>query len=53
MGIWGRRRINFNNKKIYVSAHKTKEEAARAYDKKAIELHGEYAQLNYPEEYKL
>jgi hypothetical protein len=28
----------------------TKEEAARGYDRKAHELHGAFAQLNFPEE---
>jgi len=44
-------RISFNTKKIYLGSYKTKEEAARAYDKKAIELFGEFAQLNFPEEW--
>ena len=43
-------RISFNTKKIYLGSYKTKEEAARAYDKKAIELFGQFAQLNFPEE---
>ena len=43
--------IIHNQKKIHLGCYKTKEEAARAYDKKAIELHGEYATLNYPKEH--
>jgi len=34
-----------------IGVYKTKEEAARAYDQKAIELFGEFAQLNFPEEW--
>jgi len=30
--------------------HNTEEDAARAYDKKAMELHGEFANLNFKEE---
>ena len=42
--------LKFNQKHIRLGMYKTKEEAARAYDKKAIELFGEFAHLNFPEE---
>ena len=35
---------------IRLGYYATKEEAARAYDKKAKELHGEFARLNFPDE---
>ena len=35
---------------ISLGYHNTPEEAARAYDAKAKELHGEYAHLNFPDE---
>ena len=38
--------IKHNKKTIYLGYYKTKEEAALAYNKKAIELFGEYAKLN-------
>ncbi len=39
------------NKKVYcLGRYKTPEEAARAYDKKAKELDGEHAKLNFPDE---
>jgi hypothetical protein len=43
-------RIEYKGKRKYIGNYKTKEEAARAYDRKAIELNGEFAHLNFPEE---
>lgn len=43
-------RIGYKGKRIYIGNYKTKEEAARAYDRKAIELNGAFAHLNFPEE---
>ena len=42
-------RIGHKGKRIYIGNYKTPEEAARAYDKKAIKLNGEFACLNFPE----
>lgn len=42
-------RIGYKMKRIYIGNYATKEEAARAYDEKAIELYGDYAALNFPE----
>jgi hypothetical protein len=41
-------RIVHSYKTYYIGSFKTEEEAAVAYDKKAIELFGEYAKLNFP-----
>jgi len=37
---------------LYLGSYTTKEQAAKAYDKKAYELHGDKAILNFPEDYK-
>lgn len=37
-----------NGKRHYLGSFPSQEEAARAYDTKARELHGEFAQLNFP-----
>ena len=42
--------IGFNNQLIRLGGFKTPEEAAKAYDKKALELFGKYAKLNYKQE---
>lgn len=39
--------IYFNGKSIYLGLFNVKEDAARAYDKKALELFGDYARTNF------
>jgi len=42
--------INYDKKRHYLGTFATAEEAARAYNLKAKELHGEFARLNFPNE---
>ena len=43
-------RIKHNYKEIHVGSFHTEEQAARAYDKKALELQDEFANLNFPKD---
>ena len=43
-------RIGYKMKRIYIGNYATAEEAAIAYDKKVIELSGEFATLNFPKD---
>jgi hypothetical protein len=40
--------ININKKLTYLGHFLTEEEAAKAYDAKAKEIHGDFANLNFP-----
>jgi hypothetical protein len=44
--------IVIDGKMEYLGYYKSDEQAAKAYDKKAYELHGDKAILNFPEDYK-
>ncbi|HWG89553.1 MAG TPA: HNH endonuclease [Candidatus Thermoplasmatota archaeon] len=41
-------KITYNKKIYYLGTYATAEEAARAYDRAARDLHGEHARLNFP-----
>lgn len=40
--------ICYRGQRIYIGSFATEDEAARAYDRKAVELFGEFAVLNFP-----
>jgi hypothetical protein len=44
-------RIRFEGRLIHLGSFTDEVEAARAYDRKAVELFGEFARLNFPEEW--
>jgi hypothetical protein len=42
--------LYINGEQVKIGTYSTAEEAARAYDKKAREIYGEFAWLNFPDE---
>ncbi|MBN1359222.1 MAG: HNH endonuclease [Sedimentisphaerales bacterium] len=58
-GVWYDKRtgrcysqIRYKGKNLYLGVYDTPVEAARAYDHKALELYGEFARLNFPQEHE-
>jgi hypothetical protein len=43
-------RIKVNNKLLHIGSYETPEEAAKAYDARAIEVFGAFARTNFPQE---
>jgi len=43
--------IKSGGRKFHIGLFATKEEAAQAYDKKAVDIFGEYAVINFPKTY--
>jgi len=41
--------VGHHGKSIHVGCFRDEEEAARAYDERALAIHGEFARLNFPE----
>lgn len=48
MGKW-RAQISLEGRRRHLSYHATVDDAARAYDVAALDLHGEFATLNFPD----
>ena len=48
LNLW-EARITYNRKHIFLGRHKIESDAALAYDRRALELFGEFANLNFPE----
>jgi hypothetical protein len=58
-GVWGGKRtgrcfaqIRSHGERIYLGSFDTTIKAARAYDRKAVEFFGEFAHLNFPQEWE-
>lgn len=46
-GFWIARVMDKNTKRLYIGSFKNEIDAAKAYDQKALVLHGEFASLNF------